>query len=94
MSKRGCRVTVIEAVAGFLLVTLGLIDVFVSILIPGTSRGWPSAAMLVHKTAVPAWRSAVRHRKDDSRARYANLFAPLLLATVVGTWLAVLLGVL
>jgi hypothetical protein len=83
--------TVLEFAVGLVLVAAALVDVFVSILIPGTARGWPSVATLVHRGAVPAWRTTVRRRGTRSRARFANLFAPLLLSAVVASWLALLL---
>jgi hypothetical protein len=82
----------LESLAGLFLVAVVLTDVFVSILIPGSTHGWPSAATLVQRGTIPAWRMAVRRGRADSRAGFTNLFAPLLLTAVVATWLALLLA--
>jgi hypothetical protein len=83
---------VLEFLIGLIMVAAVLADVFVSILLPGSAHGWPSAATFVQRVAVPAWRMTIRRGPSDSRARFANLFAPLLLSAVVAAWLALLLA--
>ena len=81
----------LELLLGLVLVVATLVDVFVSILMPGVTVGSASIASLAQTVSVPVWRHAVRRGRSGGRARLANVFAPMLLAFAFSAWLLLLI---
>lgn len=80
---------IIEFVLGFGLTCLTLVDVFLTILVPGRSRGRLRVAARINWLVLPIARRAGRYAEGPG-SRPANSFGPVLSIAAAAAWLILL----
>lgn len=80
----------LEALAGAALVLWTLNDVFQSVAVPRPTPGFRPTTILARLTW-PTWRAVAERRPTAARERLLAQYAPLLLVTLLGVWIAGLL---
>jgi hypothetical protein len=83
-------VAIAESLAGLVLASLTLVDVFASILVPGRSESHLRVAGRVRIATLPLWRHLSRTRAGGRRQRLSNSFAPLLFLAAFTAWMGLL----
>lgn len=81
---------IIEFGAGFVIVTLALADIFVTLLVPGPAIGRFGVVLRVRDLSLPIWRRAV-WRRSHANARPSNSYAPVTFVVTFFGWLLLLL---
>lgn len=82
---------VLEAVVGALGVAITLLDVFLTIIVPGRASVGPRTAAMIRRLLLPVWTRASRWRNGRYAHQILSTFPGVLLVSVFLLWLTVLL---
>src|SRR5207248_5675386 len=93
LRKEGCRMRVVSAIAGVLLVALMLSEFFVSFMLPRRVRRDPRIARGLNRLLWRPWRAVARRLSPASADTLLGLFGPLALVSQLVVWaLGLLIG--